>query len=181
MFFFRFQTKKCYHCTNLTDIYSNTIDTGNTGGWSDLCLKQLQNHEVVNLLRKDFPDDATEDEMVEEAINNMKNFFTVIGLTERLQETYELIGEVFPWMALKIEHSNNVCRLPHDNTSPKNNYCIPNEDSHKQGTNWELPAHPDEATRKAIEEHNRMDMRLYEAAQQYFELQMRAAGMGEEA
>ena len=179
---FRFQTKRCYKCMNLTDIYENVIDADKAGDWSDLCLKQLQNHEVVNLLRKDFPDDATEDDMVEEAIKNMKNFFTVIGLTERLTETYELIGEVFPWMALKIEHSTSVCRLPHDNSSPKNNACIKDPNNpHKQGTHWDLPAHPDEATRKAIMEHNRMDMRLYEAAQQYFELQMRAAGMGEEA
>jgi hypothetical protein len=180
---FRFQTKQCYRCMNLTDLY-DIIDNNQTQehnfGENSLCLAQLQNHEVANLLSTEFPDDATEDEMVAEAIDNMKNFFTVIGLTERLTETYELLGEVFPWMALEIEGSRTVCRLPHANASPKNNHCIPADEEGGETLHWELPAEPDEETRKAIEAHNQMDMRLYEAAVQYFELQIRAAGMGEE-
>jgi hypothetical protein len=184
---FRFQTKKCFHCMNLTDIY-DLIDTNQTedAGFPSpsLCLGQLQNHESANLLSSEFDDDATEDDMVEEAIHNMKTFYSVVGLTERLTETYELLGEVFPWMAMEIEGSSTVCRLPHANSSPKNNYCIPNpspDPKQWQGLHWDLPDQPDEETRKAIEAHNQMDMRLYEAAVQYFELQMRAAEMGEES
>jgi hypothetical protein len=177
---FRFEPRMCYRCKNLTYVY-DLIDANTTDGYDSLCLGQLQNHEVVNMLRKDYPKDASEDEMVEEAINNMKSFFTVVGLTERLKDTNELLGQVFPWLALEIEGSNTLCRLPHDNSSPDNNHCIKPQFKGDKSRHWDLPDHPDEETRKAIEAHNQMDMRLYEAAVQYFELQMRAADMGDES
>merc|ERR1711865_1084988 len=49
---FRFQTKNCYQCTPLKDIYKS-IDAGTMTqdyGLDKLCSDQIQNHEVANLL-----------------------------------------------------------------------------------------------------------------------------------
>jgi hypothetical protein len=177
---FRFEPRSCYKCKNLTDIYE-LIDNGIPDGWDSLCLNQLQNHEVANLLTTDWPEDASEEDMLNEAISNMKSFFTVIGLTEELDATRELLGEVFPWLGVTIEGSNTMCHLPHDNSSPKNNHCVRTQmdDGKWTSSHWDLAAHPDEATRKAIEEHNQLDLKLYEAAVQYFDLQKRAMGLGD--
>jgi hypothetical protein len=43
-----------------------------------------------------------------------------------------------------------------------------------------LPAHPDDDTRAAIESHNAMDVKLYEAAVQHFEHQKLALLMQKE-
>ena len=41
----------------------------------------------------------------------------------------------------------------------------------ENGGNWDLPDHPDEETRKVIEDHNQLDIMVYEAALQHFQLQ----------
>ena len=178
---FRFEPRTCYSCKNLTDIYE-IIDNDSTDGYDSLCLGQLQNHETTNLLTTDWPEDASEEDRLNEAIENMKSFFTVIGLTEELPATRQLLGSVFPWLDVTYEGSKKMCNLPHSNSSPKNNHCVRKDlpDGKFTTVHWDLPDHPDEATRKAIEAHNQMDLKLYEAAVQYFELQKQAMGMGEE-
>jgi hypothetical protein len=214
---FRFQTLHCYKCTNLTEIY-DLIDqkkTGEDSGWDALCLAQLQNHEVANLLSSDWSkftgeggfvtqvdDPDVANAMVLEAVSNMKSFFTVLGLTEEIVETARILGVVFPWLNTTIEvdveikeqdengtdivtktikqTAKTACPLPHDNSSPSNNRCIDNGPG-VPSTHWELPKHPDQATREAIEKHNAMDIQLYEAAVQYFELQRRAIESGEDS
>ena len=82
----------------------------------------------------------------------------------------------FPWLSEKIEmdgDGNNgntntntrQCPFPHSNGSPKNNRCGEN------GGHWDLPNKPDDETRRVIEEHNLLDIKVYEAALQHFELQ----------
>ncbi|KAG7369293.1 sulfotransferase family protein [Nitzschia inconspicua] len=192
---FKFQTRNCYKCMPLLDIYRNVIDA-NTNNitvpspedgqtpirhtFDALCLNQLRNHEVANLLtgshwpeHPDPDDHETQDAMVAEAVSNMKRYFTVIGLTEELVETRRILGTVFPWMNETLEGYKETCPLPHDNSSPTNNRCVKNGKG-KPDSHWELPKHPDEETRRAILAHNAMDMKLYEAAVEYFELQKRA-------
>lgn len=180
---FRFQTKNCYKCQPLKDIYEK-FDRGEDTGVDKLCMEQLQNHEVNNLLSSEWPvevsklDIVNEEEhfdisgkMVQEAIDNMKGFFTVIGMTEHLPETAETLGKVFPWMNLDgndLYGTTSQCELPHANASPKNNRCG------KDNTHWDLPKQPDQETYDLIVKHNQMDMDLYEAALAYFELQQKA-------
>jgi len=186
---YRFQTRICYKCMKLTDIY-DTIDNNITyvtvrnhsQRFDDLCLDQLRNHEVANLLTSthwpDHPEDEeTQQAMVAEAIQNMKEYFTVIGLTEELTTTAQIIGKVMPWMNETLEGFDDACPLPHDNSSPTNNRCIYTGRG-KPDEHWDLPKHPDEETRQAILKHNTMDMQLYEAAVAYFELQKRAMEWG---
>lgn len=183
---FRFQTKNCYKCTPLKDIYNN-IDNGIDTGLDQQCLDQVQNHEVNNLLSTEWDinvadidpeknaDIATE--MVQQAVDNMKGFFTVVGITEELPATAEILGKAFPWMSLdgeQEEHGTTTqCELPHANASPSNNRCG------EGNTHWDLPDHPDEETRDLIAKHNTMDMELYEAAVSYFELQKKALDLVE--
>jgi len=186
---FRFQTKNCYNCKPLKEIYQQ-LEAGEDTGLDKLCLDQIQNHEVNNLLSTEWPLEVTEldvenneehaelsDKMIQEAIENMKNFFTVIGITEELSETASIIGTVFPWMDLEgsEEHgTTSQCKLPHANASPSNNRC--GED----GKHWDLPDHPDQETYDLIAKHNAMDMKLYEVAVSYFALQKKALGIVDE-
>ena len=182
---YRFETRMCYKCKNLTDVY-HLMDTVETPPMYDsLCLAQLQNHQTANLLTSDWPENASDDQIVAEAIENLKSFFTVVGLTEELTLTAQIIGSTFPWVNKTIEGSINRCSLPHDNSSPVNNHCIrtPRTDGHAAyyTSHWDLPARPDEETRKAIEKHNQLDLKVYEAAVQYFGLQKRAFEANEKA
>ena len=170
---FRFQTKRCYQCKPLLEVYHD-IDTNKQPALNQLCIDQLMNHQAANLLNTEW--DATADPLVlaDQAIDNMKNFFTMIGLTEQLSATVDMVGHVFPWMNETIAGSDKVCTLSHANASPKNNRCGP------ENTHWDLPAHPDDETRAAIEAHNQMDMKLYDAAVQHFEHQKLAILMQKE-
>jgi len=186
---FRFQTKNCYKCRPLKEIYEQ-LDAGEDTGLDKLCLDQIQNHEVNNLLSTDWPLEVTKldaennrehaelsTNMIQEAIDNMKNFFTVIGITEDLPGTASIIGTVFPWMNLdgSEEHgTTSQCKLPHANGSPSNNRCG------EKNTHWDLPKNPDQETIDLIIKHNSMDMELYEAAVSYFELQKKVLGMTDE-
>jgi len=186
---YRFQTKNCYQCIPLKEIYEK-IDNDEDTGLDALCLDQIRNHEVNNLLSTEFPlkpseivDTDNNDEhadvaerMVQESIDNMKNFFTIIGITEHLPETASLIGTVFPWMDLdgKDEYgTTSQCQLPHANASPKNNRCG------EQRTHLPLPDQPDQETYDLIVKHNNLDMQLYEAAVAYFDLQQKAMALNE--
>jgi hypothetical protein len=174
----------CYECKNLTEIYDR-IDNKDIYGLDSLCLAQLQNHETANLLTSEWPEDASDDEIVAEAIENLKTFFTVIGLTEELTLSAQILGTVFPWLNKTIEGSHMRCSLSHANGSPENNHCI--QEKRTDGgkgyltSHWDLPSHPDDKTREAIEAHNQLDIKLYEAAVQYFELQKRAFEENESA
>ncbi len=179
---FRFKTKDCFKCMPLTDIYT-MMDSGDMGGMEPTCYQQLQNHQVANLLSTEWlqdsgsgrdPVEVDEDGMLAEAIKNMKSFFTVIGLTEHLDTTIDIAGQVFPWMKPKVEWSTKECSIAHANSSPQNNRCGP-DNSH-----WTLPDQPDDETRAAIEAHNQLDLKLYAAAVQHFELQKRAVNFDEE-
>jgi hypothetical protein len=175
---FRFQTKRCYKCKPLLDIYhdldSKSPDDFHQLGFDKLCIDQLMNHQATNLLTTEWDPNADPEDLVAQAIDNMKNYFTMIGLTEQLKDTVDMVGQIFPWMNKTIAGSDKVCELPHANASPKNNRCGPDN------THWDLPDHPDDETRAAIEAHNQMDMKLYEAAVQHFEHQKLALLMQKE-
>lgn len=193
---FRFQTRNCYKCLPLKDVYAE-IDAG-TSQLTRMCKLQLLNHQTRNLLStatdNDVPDSV---DHVKEAIYNMKNVFTMVGLTEDMPNTAAMAGKVFPWLAETVVWEDAVgnggsgdanhtvpaprpallavpkqCPMPHANASPKNNRCGPDGKSH-----WDLPPVPDEETARIIMEHNQMDVQLYEAAVVQFELQKRALGL----
>jgi hypothetical protein len=176
---YRFETKGCYQCIELKDYYQH-VDDGTVGELYDrrdeskLCVAQLLNHQTRNFLTSPMSQDFTEEDQIHEALYNLQNRFTVVGLTEELQATVQMLGQAFPWLAEHMKDSETSCFLPHANASPSNNRCGPGN------THWDLPPHPDEETRQAIIEHNQLDMQLYETAVQHFELEKRALGWAEE-
>lgn len=176
---FRFQTKRCFKCQNLTDVYKimdeeGTKAEGSTFG-SGICLGQLTNHITRNLQSRINDDDWNshdeDDARLEDALENLQNRFVVVGLLERLDETIGLLSHSFPWLEPVLEGSTDErkCQFPKVNSSPHNNGCGENH------RHWDLPDHPDEETRKAIEDHNQLDMELYAVALEHFELQLEAA------
>ena len=186
---FRFQTKNCYHCRNLIDIYA-AIDAGRDQDLGHNCKMQLLNHQTRNLLLNaaEFQENPQSEEAIEQAISNLKNVFTMVGLTEDMNAATAMVAKVFPWLAehmvleeavewggvvgtaggKAIQRTNRTCYMPHANSSPQNNGCRPGN------THWDLPSDPDEETARVILEHNQADLQLYEAAVRHFELQRKA-------
>merc|ERR1711884_702174 len=99
--------KNCYNCLPLIDVYK-AIDANETSKITSNqnCLDQLSNHQTHNLLSNKNFRSLPEHELLEIAIHNMKHFFTMIGLTERMNETTTMVGKVFPWMAESIPESD---------------------------------------------------------------------------
>jgi hypothetical protein len=177
---FRFQTNSCFKCTNLTQVYKD-IDSSNVQKYGGgVCLAQLTNHITRNLLKNvnvhdldGVQKEMDKREILEDAIDSIRNRFTVVGIMERLEESIDMFGFSFPWLNEEIEGSDKVCTFPHKNSSPKNNKCGPG------GSHWELPLEPDEETRRVIEEHNVLDIKVYEAALEQFDLQKQAMILAE--
>jgi len=177
---YRFQTRSCYQCRNLTDVYADIDAAGSDDGLKRMCRLQLQNHQTRNLLSNVENENPESSVHVQEAISNMKTVFSMIGLTEDMPTTALMAGIVFPWLAEELnledsigshifsnaESSSTKCTMPHANSSPKNNHCGADGKSH-----WNLPAEPDAETARVIMEHNKADMELYEAAVKQFSLQ----------
>jgi hypothetical protein len=176
---YRFETKGCYKCMELKDFYKH-VDNGTVEELygnkdeSKLCVAQLLNHQTRNLLTSPMSQDFSKEDQIHEALYNLQNRFTVVGLTEELQTSLRMMGQAFPWLAEHIQESATNCSLPHANASPSNNRCGPGN------THWDLPPQPDEETRQAIIEHNQLDIKLYEAAVQHFELEKLALGWDQE-
>ncbi len=195
---YRFQTRHCYKCKSLKEVYDD-IDSGNITDYpTGVCVPQLVNHFTRNLLTNLTVDELnndtssmTEEEKVRDAIHSIKNRFTVVGIIERLEETLKLFSYSFPWLSeefdsdyysesdhyyQKYKEANVMykCEFPHSNASPSNNGCGAN------GAHMDLPPHPDDETRKIIEEHNKLDIEVYEAALEHFEMQKRAMEYEEE-
>jgi len=167
---YRFQTKHCFSCKNLTDVYAD-ISAGRMDDYPGVCAFQLSNHITRNLMSLDVSGNITDEDKINDAINNVRNRFVVVGLLEKLNSTKRLIEYSFPWMQKSIPGSDIECDFPHSNGSPSNNHCGPNN-SHKP-----IPDIPDEESRAVIEKNNQLDMKLYDAAVEHFEYQMAALSM----
>jgi len=189
---FRFQTKGCYRCMPLKDVYAmidagtfvnRTADAARTKS-VQMCADQLQNHQTRNLLTSDVDIETTpEDELVRLAVRDLDEFFTVVGITEDMDNTHKVIGHVFPWLAETTttdpdpksagadSASSTTCAMPHANASPRNNGCGPG------GTHWDLPDHPDEETERLIIQHNQLDMQVYDASLRIFDMQKQVLGL----
>ena len=169
---FRFRTKMCYSCRNLTDVYESIANGVNLH--SPLCQDQLFDHQTRNLVSSWLPNNT--EQMLDEATYNIKHYVTFLGLTSNMNDTAKMVGMLFPFMNETLDESlknSDTCPMPHRNASPLNNRCLPN------GRHWELPSHPDEATVQAILKYNPMDAKLYERALLHFEYQKRALGLAE--
>jgi len=160
---YRFRTKGCYQCRPLLEILNEMEDSDGMSG--DLCKDQLINHQTNNLLSTlTLQDDP--DAVVNQAIQNLRSFFTLVGLTSDLPTSVAMARKIFPWM-----NDEKACPLQHRNASPQHNGCG------ESNGHLALPDHPDEETEQAIRRLNQLDLRVYEAALEVFEQQKQALGM----
>jgi hypothetical protein len=96
---FRFQTNSCFKCTNLTQVYKD-IDSSNVQKYGGgVCLAQLTNHITRNLLKNvnvhdldGVQKEMDKREILEDAIDSIRNRFTVVGIMERLEESIDMFG-----------------------------------------------------------------------------------------
>jgi hypothetical protein len=142
---YRFQTKACYSCRTLKDIYEeidqamkNTNSTNDTTTKSttlrNICQAQLMNHQTRNLLSStlnsntnsnpDMPTPPSTTEQLEEAIYNMRHSFTMIGLTEDMKNTAIMAGKVFPWLAENIPLRSSTTYTDDDDQNQNNTSVI---------------------------------------------------------
>jgi hypothetical protein len=174
---YRFRTRSCYQCRTLKEVYE-AIDNGHADE-ADLCTSQLLNHQTRNLASSSSVESATthtahelNQHHAQEAILNLKQRITMVGLTEDMETTAKIAGHAFPWLAERVESSNvTTCPMQRKNASPTNNGCGPD------GSHMPLPDHPDDETARLIEEHNQLDLQVYEAGVKVFELQKVALGL----
>jgi len=155
------------------------IDNGDTEKYAGgVCLPQLSNHITRNLQKNIHVKDLdtivlSDEERLADAIDSIQNRFTVVGVIEQLEETIKHFTYSFPWLSEQLKDSDDKCYFPHSNGSPLNNGCG------EGGEHWPLPHKPDEETRRAIENHNRLDIKVYQAALDRFELQKTAMRLGD--
>ena len=114
------------------------------------------------------------DALVQQAIQDMQSFFTIVGLTDDLPGTRQMVEQVFPWMAERIPGSSTTCSLPHANPSPQNNRCGADGISH-----MELPPYPTAEDAELIRQYNQYDLQVYHAAQRLHRLQKVALGLND--
>mmetsp|Transcript_43765 Transcript_43765/g.133187 ORF Transcript_43765/g.133187 Transcript_43765/m.133187 type:complete len:467 (-) Transcript_43765:191-1591(-) len=121
---FRFQTRMCYHCTPLVEVYK-MIDDGTIDDWCDeqrassrrsspgkegekkgcegVCMSQLLNHQTRNLMTTQWESPEgmamSDEDKLNEALHNLQNNIAVVGITEDLPTYRDILGEVFPWLA----------------------------------------------------------------------------------
>lgn len=169
---YRFQLRSCYQCKELQDIFRD-IEAGNSTLKKGTCSTQLQNHQTDNMLSLDMfvnqGEDRkinpalTEDQIIAMAIENMRQQFVLIGLTDQFNDTITMIQKVFPFLASNLTEAsggavvtNVSCSIGHQNVG-REPTC---------GTE-ELT----DEIKEAILRSNQRDLAVYNAAVELFEQQ----------
>ena len=116
---YRFTLDRCYKCQELKDVLRR-VENGTFKGENpnfvyspnDNCAVQMIGHQATNLLSSvdlynvandvRFP---SEKEIVEEAVRNLREEFTWIGLTDRLDESVRAFRDVFPFLAENLSET----------------------------------------------------------------------------
>jgi hypothetical protein len=206
---YRFTLKSCYDCQELKDvlkqIYSGTFTSKKSGRDdgdnvvpnfmyepNNSCAVQLIGHQSTNLLSSvdlynvandvRFPREA---DIVHEAVRNLRQDFTWIGLTDRIQESVEGFRQIFPFLA---ENLNDAAKAIQEEFQTRgeeledNKLLLPKGYSdanscpfeHKNGGHDPTcgTTELDDETKEWIMKLNRRDMAVYKAAVERFELQM---------
>jgi len=202
---FRFQTKSCYSCTNLLEIYqyidNNTVEywcdemhkIGHPGpsppptsglvgknpvkyGCQHGCMSQLQNHQTRNLMTTQW---ESEEGMA------MTDKQRVTEAIHNLDHEITVVGltEELPVFRAMVEEvfpwMSETLKDDGDGKTcplPHSNSSPKNNRCGADGSHWDLPDQPDDETREAILKHNQMDLELYMAAKKKFELQKKVLG-----
>jgi len=116
---YRYTLQSCYKCKDLKDVLKEVLNGSFVGRGqsnpnapkflydpSDSCATQMIGHQATNLLSSidlyNVANDVRfprEKEIVEEAVKNLRESFTWVGLTDRLEESVDGFRAVFPFLA----------------------------------------------------------------------------------
>ena len=111
-----------------------------------------QTRMLAGARQYDFPVGECTDELLEAAKRNLRDWFAVVGLVERFDETLLLLQRAFGWRRMFYVRQNVAERRP---------------------TPGDLSAETLDLVRK----HNALDLQLYQYAKALFEAQLRQQGV----
>mmetsp|Transcript_15740 Transcript_15740/g.22381 ORF Transcript_15740/g.22381 Transcript_15740/m.22381 type:complete len:831 (+) Transcript_15740:30-2522(+) len=209
---YRFTLTRCYNCQQLKDVLKQILNGtfvashGKKANEEDnkevvpnflyepnnSCAVQLIGHQSTNLLSSvdlyniandvRFPMDA---DIVHEAIKNLREDFTWIGLTDRIQESVEGFRQIFPFLAENLNNATKVIQEEFQSRGEEledNTFALPTGYSDEKSCPFEHrnaghdptcgTTELDDETKEMIMKLNNRDMAVYKAAVERFELQM---------
>jgi len=209
---YRFTLQSCYDCQQLKDVLKQIHDgtfvsrrgRKDDGGDNNevvpnfvyepnnSCAVQLIGHQSTNLLSSvDLYNNANdvrfpmEADIVHEAIKNLRESFTWIGLTDRIQESVEGFRQIFPFLA---ENLNDAAKAMQEEFQSRGEefeditFALPAGYSDEKSCPFEHrnaghdptcgTTELDDETKEWIMKLNSRDMAVYKAAVERFELQM---------
>ncbi|KAL3794849.1 hypothetical protein ACHAW5_004371 [Stephanodiscus triporus] len=200
---YRFTLDRCYKCQELKDVLRK-IENGTFKGEeanfvyspNDSCSVQMIGHQATNLLSSIDLYNAANDvrfpmekQIVEEAVRNLREEITWIGLTDRMDESIRAIRDVFPFLAENISETvtalQDLFRKSGEQVGD-NRFSVPEEYNDNKGcpmshSNEGKEPHCgtkelDDETIYWIKKLNNRDVAVYKAAVERFTLQMEVLG-----
>lgn len=205
---YRFTLTSCYKCQELKTVLervangtfvSRTVVDAESEGEpnfvydpNDSCAVQMIGHQATNLLSSidlyNLANDVrfpVEQVIVDEAVRNLREEFTWIGLTDRLEETVSSFREVFPFLAENLTEAALQMSDKFDAKGAKiddNRFALPEGYVDTKGCAFPHAnggRAPTCGTKKLddeiihlIKKLNNRDVAVYKAAVERFELQM---------
>ncbi|KAL7449629.1 hypothetical protein ACHAWC_001674, partial [Mediolabrus comicus] len=198
---YRFTLQRCYKCNELKDvleqIYSGTFGSeGDAPNFAyepnNSCAVQLIGHQATNLLSSvdlyNVANDVRfpkEEEIIKEAIKNLREEFTWIGLTDRIQESVDGFRKVFPFLADNLNEEAKTLQDEFEargETLEDTTFALPGGYSDTRSCPFEHKnagrdptcgtTELDDETKEWIMKLNKRDMAVYKAAVERFEIQM---------
>jgi len=206
---YRFSLRGCYDCKEMKEVLRKVADGTfvEKRGWpklgkggeetekfvyspNDSCAVQMIGHQATNLLSSvelyNVANDVRfprEKEIADEAVRNLREVFTWIGLTDRIQESIDGIRTVFPFLAENLNDAATVFgdALKKNGEEVDGSFSLPEGYNDEKGCPFEHrnagkePAcgtkEMDAETIFLINKLTARDMAVYKAAVERFELQ----------
>ena len=199
---YRFTLKRCYQCQEMKDVlkevvsgvFTSKADHARERDYvydpNDSCAVQMIGHQATNLLSSNglynvandvsFP---REQDIVDEAVRNLREQFTWIGLTDRIEESVNSFREIFPFLAenlteqalnLKEEFEKSGDQVDDELFSLPSNYTdevcpFGHRNAGKDPTCGTQEM--DDETIELVRRISSRDVAVYKAAQERFEIQ----------
>lgn len=199
---YRYSLNRCYKCQEMKDVLrrvENGTFTREKGSVSqnfayspnDSCAVQMLGHQATNLLTTvelyNVANDVRfprEKEIVEEAVRNLREEFTWIGITDRIQESVDGMRTVFPFLAENLNEAADTLQNVFSKTGEQidnGRFSLPDDYNDDKGCPFEHrnagrdptcgTKELDEETIALIKKLNNRDVAVYKAAVERFELQ----------
>ena len=192
--------QECYDCRELAEVlrriksgnFSNGDMRAHSTAYSpyDSCAAQMIGHQATNLLSSielfNVANDVSfpmEREIVEEAVSNLREGITWIGLLDEMEESVAGFREIFPWLAVSL--NAEVVLLAEEFAKNGNpigddaNFALPEDHMDKNSCTFDQREEKvtcgskevDEEALQLIEELNMRDLAVYKAAVEVFAIQ----------